>query len=71
MHLHMICYTFTYDMLHIYIWYVAHLHMICYTFTYDMLYTYIAASLASLIYQHTLTPLALPCKLLLPDPGKN
>ncbi|XP_067929221.1 tensin-3-like isoform X10 [Watersipora subatra] len=28
------------------------------------------ASLAALIYQHTITPLALPCKLLLPDPDR-
>jgi len=28
----------------------------------------IFASLAALIYQHTITPLALPCRLLLPDP---
>ena len=31
----------------------------------------LTASLAALIYQHTITPLALPTKLLLPEPGTN
>ena len=31
---------------------------------------WIAGSLAALVYQHSITPLALPCKLLLPEPGK-
>ena len=28
-------------------------------------------SLASLVYQHSITPLALPCKLLLPEAGES
>jgi len=35
----------------------------------NSLFYFVTASLAALIYQHTITPLALPCKLLLPDPG--
>ena len=30
-----------------------------------------AGSLAALVYQHSITPLALPCKLILPEPRKN
>ena len=31
----------------------------------------LVGTLAALVYQHTITPLALPCKLLLPDPGES
>ena len=30
-----------------------------------------AGSLASLVYQHSITPLALPCKLVLPEHGES
>ena len=30
---------------------------------------FILGSLAALVYQHSITPLALPCKLLLPEVG--
>lgn len=33
------------------------------------IFVWYAGSLAALVYQHTITPLALPCKLILPEVG--
>ena len=36
-----------------------------------MFFLCFSGSLAALIYQHTVTPLALPCKLILPELGMS
>lgn len=38
----------------------------------DSMFVFVCAgSLAALVYQHSITPLALPCKLNLPDAGEQ